>query len=400
MPDNTPLRIAFNIDHFLLHRGGAERYLYDFVMYLLDRGHEVHVFAMDGQDTLKTARFYFHAVPYIPGIRWLRAWSFVINSSSMIRRYSFDIIHVLGKNLTMNVFQPHGGLHRRSFEQNILAFSDQPLIRFLYKLSRLVNLKHLLFLYIEWKQYTLKKLPEYLAISQMVANDIKERFDIPDNKIHLIYNGVDTQRFSYEVREKYRSPMRLEYGVREDEYIVLFVAHNFRLKGLRFFLDACTRFMDKHPDVKLKALIIGKHNASSARMIERVGLSGCCICLNALPQVEKVYACADLLIQPTFYDPCSLVILEALSCGLPAITTQFNGAGELVIHGGTGFIVDKPESIPDIVAGMELFLLKKDANAVARAASDSMKRYDHQKIYAQLESFYYSVKEKQNKEAQ
>ena len=41
------------------------------------------------------------------------------------------------------------------------------------------------------------------------------------------------------------------------------------------------------------------------------------------------YAAADLYVHPTFYDPCSLVVLEAAACGLPIITSRYNGAAEL-----------------------------------------------------------------------
>ena len=46
--------------------------------------------------------------------------------------------------------------------------------------------------------------------------------------------------------------------------------------------------------------------------------------------MRDCYFAADFLVHPTFYDPCSLVVLEALACGLPVITTRYNGASELL----------------------------------------------------------------------
>ena len=47
-------------------------------------------------------------------------------------------------------------------------------------------------------------------------------------------------------------------------------------------------------------------------------------------EMRNAYFAADFLVHPTFYDPCSLVVLEALACGLPVITTRANGASELL----------------------------------------------------------------------
>ena len=47
---------------------------------------------------------------------------------------------------------------------------------------------------------------------------------------------------------------------------------------------------------------------------------------------------------PTYYDPCSLVVFEALACGLPVITTACNGAGELITDGREGFVIPAPDA--------------------------------------------------------
>ena len=135
------LNIAFNIDHFRPEKGGAERYLIDLVTFLINRGHEVHVFAMDGETTIEHENFTFHSVPVLTWFRWLRSLCFVINSSKMIKQHDFDVVQVLGKNLTMDVFQPHGGSHRASFRQNIMAASESKLVRFFYAFFRLFDPK-------------------------------------------------------------------------------------------------------------------------------------------------------------------------------------------------------------------------------------------------------------------
>jgi UDP-glucose:(heptosyl)LPS alpha-1,3-glucosyltransferase len=70
--------------------------------------------------------------------------------------------------------------------------------------------------------------------------------------------------------------------------------------------------------------------------------------------VRACYFAADFLVHPTFYDPCSLVVLEALSCGLPVVTTRYNGAADLLHPPYDGFVLDDPHDIPTLAEHLDL----------------------------------------------
>src|SRR5207248_8248925 len=67
-----------------------------------------------------------------------------------------------------------------------------------------------------------------------------------------------------------------------------------------------------------------------AGLAKRLGIADRVRFLGFRPDPRDAYFAADFLVHPTFYDPCSLVALEALACGLPVLTTQYNGAKELL----------------------------------------------------------------------
>jgi len=62
---------------------------------------------------------------------------------------------------------------------------------------------------------------------------------------------------------------------------------------------------------------------------------------------ERFYAAADVFCFPSYYDPCANVVLEALACGLPVVTSTTNGSGEILTAGKEGYAVD-----PDDAEGM------------------------------------------------
>jgi UDP-glucose:(heptosyl)LPS alpha-1,3-glucosyltransferase len=66
--------------------------------------------------------------------------------------------------------------------------------------------------------------------------------------------------------------------------------------------------------------------------------------------MEPYYSAADLLVHPTYYDPCSRVVLEALLWGLPCVTTRFNGAAEVLEDGITGRVIADPDDTAALAA--------------------------------------------------
>jgi UDP-glucose:(heptosyl)LPS alpha-1,3-glucosyltransferase len=58
-------------------------------------------------------------------------------------------------------------------------------------------------------------------------------------------------------------------------------------------------------------------------------------------------------VQPTYYDPCSLVVLEALACGLPVITTAQNGASELMTDGAEGYVLTAPDAREELITALD-----------------------------------------------
>ena len=67
--------------------------------------------------------------------------------------------------------------------------------------------------------------------------------------------------------------------------------------------------------------------------------------LGARPDVRQLYLAADVCVLPTYYDPCSRTVLEALSLGVPAITTAYDGAADCIREGEHGFVLESPEAV-------------------------------------------------------
>lgn len=91
-------------------------------------------------------------------------------------------------------------------------------------------------------------------------------------------------------------------------------------------------------------------------MAARLGVGTLVTFCGPVDDPRPYYAAADAYVHPTFYDTCSLTLLEAWASGLPVITSRFNGTVELMTPGDQGFVIDDPRDARDLAATMELLL--------------------------------------------
>src|SRR5579884_2313241 len=100
--------------------------------------------------------------------------------------------------------------------------------------------------------------------------------------------------------------------------------------------------------------------------------------------MRNAYFAADFLVHPTFYDPCSLVVLEALACGLPVITTRYNGASELLHPLQEGFVIDDPHDHARLALCLGEMLDPVRRHACAQAARRTAAQWTFEHHYRQL----------------
>jgi len=150
---------------------------------------------------------------------------------------------------------------------------------------------------------------------------------------------------------------------------LLLVAHNPRLKGLGQALETLAALRRRGLPARLT--VAGRLGAGPFRLrAERLGVAGSVTFAGPLAPAELVARLrrADLLLHPTFLDPCSLACLEAAACGLPVVTTSRNGAAERLAPAGAALVVDDPRDVAGLARAVEE-ALEPARHAALRAAA-------------------------------
>lgn len=361
---DRPLDVALVVEHFTPSRGGGERYVADLARGLLDRGHRVTVYAAEHEPV--DPRLTIRTVPAPRHPKWLRKWRFATGSRAALAG-GHDVVHAVGKALGFTLLNPHGGVEADWLRQHLRAYAH-PLARAWATLRRYGSPRHWVLMAIERRQYASPHLRRVVAISDLVAGHIRARYPaVPADRVTVLYNGVDLDRFHPGVRAAHRAATRARWGLRDDELACLFVGNNFRLKGVANLVRAVA--LARQRGVPARAVVVGREPPGRlAVLAARLGVAGAVAFPGPEPAIERAYAGADLFVHPTWFDACALVTFEAMACGLPVVTTRWNGAAGLVRDGVDGAVLADPGDA-DALAAAIARLAPPDARAAAGAAA-------------------------------
>ncbi len=146
---------------------------------------------------------------------------------------------------------------------------------------------------------------------------------------------------------------------------MLFAGSGFTRKGLAYLLEAFGRLKEE----RAKLWVVGKGSPRRYQILaQRLGVGQRVAFLGPAEEVVPFYQAADVLALPTLYDPCSNVVLEALACGCPAVTSAANGAAEFVAPGENGAVLADPGDPEGLARALEEVLDRGRNSRVQEAA--------------------------------
>ena len=337
--------------------GGTERVLHQMARRWVARGHEVTVLC----------RSYHPSGPEETGATFValrsfavghvhRHWAFARDVERWLQRSDaeHDAVLGLGRTWTQDVLRLGGGCHAT------LVDGLPPLRR--------LRPKHRLLMALERRIFSEQSTRLFVANAEMVKRDVRARFGLAEERVRVVYNGVDLERFHPSKRSEEGRRLRSEFGLEEDAPVVLFLGTGFRRKGLTRVLEAMPALVSRRPRAQL--LVVG-HDSKENRYRSHaadLGLDRAVHFLGRRTDAEACYGAADVYVLPTHYDPFANSTLEALASGLPVVTTRSNGGGELIDEGVHGNLLEAPDDPECVSAALDTWLDAQRREEGSRAA--------------------------------
>jgi UDP-glucose:(heptosyl)LPS alpha-1,3-glucosyltransferase len=341
--------------------GGAETTLGYLVQGLATFGHAVTVYGADREPEARAAlgpRADYVRVP-VWGGKTLRLIAFALNSRRLLDSSGSQLVFSLERILNPQVYRAGDGCHREWLARRA---PYQPAWD---RATQQLSLFHQTMLILERRLFAFPGLKRVIANSRQVRDEVIRHYGVAPKNIRVIYNGLDRKRFKPLAAEE-RAEVRHGLGAPDNGEIILFVGSGFARKGLSYLLQAFSGLKDR--DCEL--WVVGKgRTAPYQRLVARLGLADRVRFWGPLRETAPYYQAATVLALPTLYDPCSNVVLEALACGTPVITTAANGAAEFLTPGENGAIVPQPDDIAGLREALAEFLDRGEAPQTRQRAT-------------------------------
>jgi glycosyltransferase involved in cell wall biosynthesis len=180
-----------------------------------------------------------------------------------------------------------------------------------------------------------------VTVSKYSAGRIGQFYGIDKEKIHVVPNGVDTQRFK--PHEGCKQLMH-EIGL-DNKLCVLFVGRLIPRKGLNYLVEAASLIVKEYSQTKFLIVGNGPQKHQMLSHLEKMNLSGNFVFLGDVSEnvLPVLYDCADIFVLPSIQEGQGIALLEAQASGKPVVAFNVGGVPEAVLTGKTGLLV-KPDS--------------------------------------------------------
>ncbi|MFB6291885.1 MAG: glycosyltransferase family 4 protein [Candidatus Nanohaloarchaea archaeon] len=182
---------------------------------------------------------------------------------------------------------------------------------------------------LEW--YGTYEASQVIAVGEDIAEEVKQMFEVPEEKVHYIPNGVDLEKFDSKGGDLDRGNYALDW-----EQVVLFVGRMYPQKGPGHLIEAMPSILDERPEAKF--VMVGSGATEHYKGIAKSKVGDKAYFPGYVPDEELVslMKTAEITVAPSVYEPFGIVPLEAAACETATVGSYVGGMKDTIIHEYTG----------------------------------------------------------------
>jgi glycosyltransferase involved in cell wall biosynthesis len=249
------------------------------------------------------------------------------------RRHEFDLIHdnqCLGSGLLGFVRDGWPFVH--TLHHPITVDRDLELAATTNPLRKITLRRWYGFLGMQMR--VARQLPRHLTVSLNSQKDIIAQMGVDPETLHIVPVGVDQERFR-----------PLPHVARVPGRLMTTASADVPLKGLSYLIEALAKVRVERPDAHLVVIGRPRHKSAVPQQLQRLGLEGAVEFVSGVTdeRIVELYAEAELAVVPSLYEGFSLPAVEAMSCGVPLVSTTGGALPEVVGNDGESALLVPPK---------------------------------------------------------
>lgn len=183
-------------------------------------------------------------------------------------------------------------------------------------------------IFLPFEKRTYQLADRIIAVSEATKNALVTQYDIPENKVTVIHNAVDTKRFR---------PL----GIAKQPHSLLYVGRIDKRKGVEFLIRSMVLVREQIPDVHLLVGGRGNYLKRMNALVNRLNLERNITFLGFVPdeQLNSLYNQAQCVVVPSIFEGFGITVIEAIAAGTRVVGTDADGIREILQRGESGCLV-------------------------------------------------------------
>ncbi|MDP3012737.1 MAG: glycosyltransferase family 4 protein, partial [Candidatus Subteraquimicrobiales bacterium] len=340
------------------------------------------IFIKEQVDTLKQKGVNFTlVVNTIKKGGWVSLFKYLLLFIKVIKAsfYDFDLIHY-------HYLFPNGLLALIPYvlrRKPLIATAHGSDVNLVAKVGWIKRLNSLVF----------KHLSILICVSEDLASELQQVFQINPKKVLVVDCGVDTDIFKPEDKNRLRNLI----GLSPSQKIVLYVGNLVLVKGVNYLIEALPEIIKKHPEVYLVLIGSGPALKDLQREVVALNLEDYVRFEGAKPhwQIPRWMGAADVFVLPSEREGFGLVALEAMACGVPVVASKVGGLTEFIEDGKDGFLINSGDKNALVEKINYLLTNFKAYESISSAAREKALRYDIGIKAEKIKEIYEKVRRKE-----
>ncbi|OGS24888.1 MAG: hypothetical protein A2297_04570 [Elusimicrobia bacterium RIFOXYB2_FULL_48_7] len=209
----------------------------------------------------------------------------------------------------------------------------------------------------------------------------------PGNKVTVIYNGIDTSR----IPKAEKNALCAKIGCSPDNILIGSIGRLHKQKGFEYLIKAAALLVSRGEAEHLQFLIVGDgpDRKKLEKMAEKPGLKNKIVFTGWNTNTLEIISALDIFILPSLWEGTPNVILEAMACGKPVISTATGAVTELIENNKEGILV-QPSNPEELAEKIEWCVKNREkASAMGQKAREKAgKLFSMDKMISETDSFY------------
>ncbi|HIQ39443.1 MAG TPA: glycosyltransferase family 1 protein [Methanothermococcus okinawensis] len=233
-----------------------------------------------------------------------------------------------------------------------------------------------------------------ITVSHSIKEEICSLFQVPWDKVNVIYNGIDPEEFDIYMDEREKEKFKMSIGIKPDEKVILFVGRLVYQKGVEYLIRAVPKILEKYPNSKVVIAGSGDMRGYLESLAFQLGCRDRIIFLGFVngDMLKKLYKSADVTVIPSVYEPFGIVALESMAAGTPVVASGVGGLKEIIQHEYNGITV-YPQDPNSIAWGIDRVLSDEGLREwiVKNAKRDVYSKYSWEAVAKSTVDIYNKV---------